>query len=210
MNGHYDTRFLREKYRVTGYLYDLLDAPWERIYRRLRPEILSGMSGRILEAGFGTGRNAEHYPAGVEVVAFDLSESMLRFGKRRARVSSAAPRLLQADALRLPFPPNTFDFYIATFLYCVLPDALQPRALREMIRVLKPGGRFRLLEILYSKTLRIRLRQKFFAPFVKTVYGARFDRKTTAFLDEISQVQVLSHRFLHKDTLLLIEGCVLE
>ena len=115
--------------------------------------------------------------------------------------------LLCEDATRLRGQPsNHFDWYIATFLYCVLPDPLQRPALEEMVRVLKPGGRFMILEMLYSRNPRLLRRQKLFAPFVAMVYGAGFDRHTLEHLRASDGIEILQTRYLKADTYLLIEG----
>jgi len=72
--------------------------------------------------------------------------------------------------------------------------------------VLKLGGRFRLLEMVYSKNRKIRKRQDFFAPFVEKVYGARFDRNTLRHLEQSSKLKVTNTSFLKDDVYLLIEG----
>jgi len=103
-------------------------------------------------------------------------------------------------------PSNHFDWYIATFLFCVMSDALQPLALAELARVLKPAGRFKLIEMRFSEQPRLRWRQKLFAPFVEAVYGARFDRRTLEHLEDQPQLRVTRTSFLKADTYLLIEG----
>ena len=76
------TRALVRKYRLTSWFYDILDYPWERQYRRWRPSLLAEVSGTVLEAGVGTGRNLRHYPHGADVTAFDLSPSMVRIASK--------------------------------------------------------------------------------------------------------------------------------
>ena len=78
--------------------------------------------------------------------------------------------------------------------------------IEQFSRVLKPGGKFRLLEMIYSKNKRIRRRQDFFTPFVEKVYGARFDRNTVQFIEESTELDMTSKRFLKDDVYLLIEG----
>src|ERR1700690_2802170 len=60
--------------------------------------------------------------------------------------SRAAIELGQMDVTRLDYPAGSFDAAVSTFLFCVLPEELQITALRELCRVLKPGGPIRLLE----------------------------------------------------------------
>lgn len=198
---------LMRKYRLTAWLYDILDYPWERQYRRWRPRLVGDVTGRALEAGVGTGHNLAHYPGGADVTGFDLSEAMLRFARRRAALARCPVTLIQADATDLSrFADNSFDWYLSTFMYCVMPDELQPQALAEMARVLRPGGRFRLVEIQYSADPKIRRRQQFLAPFVSAVYGARFDRHTLELLRQMKSVAVERVSYLKDDTNLLIEG----
>ena len=200
-------RSLQSKYRLTSWVYDILDYPWERHYRRWRPQILQDLNGRVLEAGVGTGRNLPCYPPSVDLTGIDLSAGMLREARKRVSQAKCRVRLEEGDATLLKtFVDETFDWYVSTFLYCVLPDDLQSLALREMERVLKPGGRFRLLEILYSSQPSLRSRQRLLAPFVEWVYGARFDRKTLEQIREIRSLRVTRTSYLKADTYLLIEG----
>jgi demethylmenaquinone methyltransferase/2-methoxy-6-polyprenyl-1,4-benzoquinol methylase len=195
------------KYRVASWFYDVLDYPWERQYRRWRPSLLGDVSGRVLEAGVGTGRNLRHYSAQANVTGLDLSPNMIRIAAKRAKKTACQVRLLCRDATRLwDLPSDDFDWYVATFLFCVLPDRLQALALEEMERVLKPGGRFMILEMLYSADRRLLRRQMLFTPFVEKVYGARFDRRTLEHLQENDGIEISQTRFLKADTYLLIEG----
>ena len=67
-----------ERYERIAWVYDLLDLPFEYgRYRRIRPLLFREFSGRILDAGVGTGRNFPFYPLGSEVVGIDLSPAML-------------------------------------------------------------------------------------------------------------------------------------
>ena len=121
---------LRSKYQRTSWFYDILDYPWERQYRRWRPSLLAGVSGTVLEAGVGTGRNLRHYPREANVTALDIGPSMVRIAAKRAKKAACRVSLLCLDATRVPcLPSNHFDWYISTFMFCVLPDHLQPLAL---------------------------------------------------------------------------------
>ena len=198
---------LRAKYNITAMFYDLLDYPWERIYREWRPWLLGDLRGKVLEAGVGTGRNFNYYHESVELTGVDLSDVMLRKAAKKARKAGCKIELLHDDAsVMKQVKSSQYDWIISTFLCCVMPDEFQPMALEQFGRVLKPGGKFRLLEMLYSKNRKIRRRQDFFAPFVEKVYGARFDRKTVQFLEESAELDITSKRFLKDDVYLLIEG----
>jgi ubiquinone/menaquinone biosynthesis C-methylase UbiE len=201
------TAHLERKYRVTAHLYDILDWPWERLYRRWRPSIVGELSGNVVEVGVGTGRNLPFYPPEARVHGVDLSEPMLNRARKRAARAGGEVTLKKADALDLEhLADGEFDWYVATFLYCVLPDEAQPAALREMARVLRPGGRFRLLEILYSKHFLRRLPQMILGPYARFVFGAGFDRRTRDHLAANSNLEITGLHWLKGDTHLLIEG----
>ncbi len=149
---HRELSTLRRKYRWTSWVYDVLDYPWELQYRKWRPGVIGDLWGDVLELGVGTGRNLEFYPPGVRLTAVDLSPHMLARAGRRASRASCAVRLLQGNAAHLQeLPDCSFDWVVSTFMCCVMPDALQPLAIGEIARLLRPGGRFRLIEMIYSK-----------------------------------------------------------
>ena len=210
-NGNFRLReenlSLRAKYNVTAMFYDILDYPWERIYREWRPGLLGNLRGKVLEAGVGTGRNFQHYHESVELTGVDLSDVMLRKAARKVKKAACKIELLHDDASVMHLvDSNKYDWIISTFLCCVMPDEFQPMALEQFSRVLKPGGKFRLLEMVYSKNREIRRRQDFFTSFVEKVYGARFDRKTVQYIEESAELDITSKRFLKDDVYLLIEG----
>lgn len=198
---------LRAKYNITAFFYDILDYPWERVYREWRPWLLGDLRGKILEAGVGTGRNFQYYHQSVELTGVDLSDIMLKKASKKAMTAKCKVELLHDDASVLRMvDSNQYDWIISTFLCCVMPDEFQPMALEQFSRVLKPGGKFRLLEMVYSKNKSIRRRQDFLAAFVEKVYGARFDRKTVQYIEESADLDIINKRFLRDDVYLLIEG----
>src|SRR5438067_12861829 len=115
-----------DKYQRIAPLYDLLDLPFEYgRYRHIRPLLFQGLKGRLLDAGVGTGRNFPFYPRGSSVIGIDLSPAMLARAERRRGEAAAPVELRRMDVAALDFPDRSFDAAIATFLFCVLPDALQ-------------------------------------------------------------------------------------
>lgn len=195
------------KYNLTAWFYDVLDFPWELRYRRWRPHLVGDLRGRVLEAGVGTGRNLRHYPPHVDLTGLDFSPAMLRKALKRAKDAKCRVSFLREDACDMCSVPDAcYDWVLATFLCCVIPGELQGRVIGEIARVLKPGGRFRFLEMIYSGNPRLRRRQDFFAPFVEKVYGARFDRDTLRHVEEAEKLRVTGTRFLKHDIYLLIEG----
>jgi ubiquinone/menaquinone biosynthesis C-methylase UbiE len=169
-----------DRYQRIAPFYDLLDLPFERgRYRVLRPLLFRGLSGRLLDAGVGTGRNFSFYPAGASaVVGIDFSPRMLARAERRRDLSPIPIELRQMDVTKLDFANNTFDAAVTTFLFRVLPDQLQVPALQELGRVVKPGGLIRLLEYVRPRGTLRRIVSKIWEPWIAFAYGASFDRQT--------------------------------
>ena len=192
------------RYERIAWAYDLLDLPFEYgRYRRIRPQMFQGLAGRILDAGVGTGRNFPFYPPASQVVGIDLSPAMLARAERR-RTSAAAPvELRQMDVTRLDFPDRHFDGAVATFLFCVLPDELQVAGMRELARVVKPGGIIRCLE--YTRPSRGfgRTLTRLWDPWIHWAYGASFDRQTERHAPDAG-LQLFESRYVHDELIKLL------
>ena len=113
----------------------------------LRPETVAVAGGDVLEVGFGTARNLEHYgPRVVRVTGVDpmSTEGVAPIDARIARARFPVERtVLRADR-ELPFDSGRFDCVVTTFTLCSIPEP--DAALAEMRRVLKPGGRYVFIE----------------------------------------------------------------
>lgn len=100
-------------------------------------------NARILELGCGQGllwkENIDRIPAGWNVTLSDLSSGMLDAAWRNLVVTGRAFKFEEIDAQSIPYEGGTFDAVIANFMLYHIPD--RPKALREIRRVLKPGGR---------------------------------------------------------------------
>jgi ubiquinone/menaquinone biosynthesis C-methylase UbiE len=98
----------------------------------------------VLEVAVGTGRNFSFYPEGVQLTGIDLSPAMLEIARTKADELSLDADLRESDAQELPFPDASFDTVVCTLSLCNIPD--DRRAIAEMKRVLRPGGRLLLLD----------------------------------------------------------------
>jgi ubiquinone/menaquinone biosynthesis C-methylase UbiE len=193
-----------DRYQRIAWAYDLLDLPFEYgRYRKIRPQLFRGLSGRILDAGVGTGRNFPFYPPNSEVVGIDLSPAMLAHAERRRPTAATTVELRQMDVTRLDFPDHCFDAAVATFLFCTLPDELQVAGMRELGRVVKPGGIIRCLEYTRPSGGLRRAMLRLWEPWVYWAYGATFDRQTERQAPEAG-LRIFESRFVHDELIKLL------
>ena len=134
-------------------LYSRYVFPWviDRVMTRRplaeqRPIVLSAAAGDVLEVGFGTGLNLPHYPPAVRSLSvLEPNAGMDR--RARCRVAAApfpVRRVDLVDGRDIAAADATFDTVVSTWTMCTIPDPAH--ALREIGRVLRPGGRFLVVE----------------------------------------------------------------
>ncbi len=111
-------------------------------------------TGEVLEVAVGTGLNLPLYPSEVTLTGIDLSDGMLAIARDRAERLGHPVTLRRADAHELPFDADSFDTVVCTLGLCAIPD--DGKALREMARVLRPGGRLILLDHIASSSCAVR------------------------------------------------------
>jgi len=133
-------------------LYHHYVFPWvldlamsSRMLHEPRDRTLAPARGRILEIGFGTGRNLTHYPPTVKrIEAIDPDPDLDQLSLPRIAHASIGVDFHHLNAEHLPFEDARFDTVVSTFTLCSIPDVLH--ALGEVRRILKPGGQFLFLE----------------------------------------------------------------
>lgn len=110
-----------------------------RTARRVRASACAGLAGEVVEIGFGSGLNVPHYPAAVSrVAAVEPSDVGWALAAERVAASPVPVERAGLDGQALPFPDGSFDAALSTWTLCTIPDATA--ALREVRRVLRPGG----------------------------------------------------------------------
>jgi SAM-dependent methyltransferase len=156
------------------WLYDGVAGGLERLgLGRLRGDLSRGLAGRVLEIGVGTGRQLPHHPAGADVTGIDPDPAALGVARRRR----PSARLVVARAEALPFGDDAFDWVVGALVMCTVDDPAA--ALREARRVLRPGGRLRLLEHVRSPHRPVARAQALASPLWGALAGGcRLDRPT--------------------------------
>jgi ubiquinone/menaquinone biosynthesis C-methylase UbiE len=136
--------------RFFALTYDRQMAKTEKAgLRAFRQRLLAGAAGDVLEIGGGTGANLHCYgPAVGSLTITEPQPPMIRHLDRNVRARRPDARVLRAPAEDLPFDDDSFDVAVSTLVLCGVDD--QPRALRELRRVLRPGGRLLFIEHLRS------------------------------------------------------------
>jgi SAM-dependent methyltransferase len=116
-----------------------------REFRRLRARVAAGLSGEVLEVGFGSGLNVPFYPTEVErVFAVDPAVVGRKLAAKRLAASTVPVEPVGLDGENLPLDSESVDNVLVTWTMCTIPSV--EAALREMHRVLRPGGRLHFVE----------------------------------------------------------------
>jgi SAM-dependent methyltransferase len=149
----------------------------ERVLGPWRRKVGESVSGRLLDVGFGTGLSLPHYPASVEVVGVDASLGMLRFARQEAVEHRRAVRLVQVDAEHLAFPDQSFDSVAFNLCLCTIPDPA--RAIREAVRVARPGAPMIFLEHVRSHLPPVALLQDALSPLFVAMEQDHVNRRTS-------------------------------
>src|SRR5579872_3065076 len=164
---------------VFAAMYDRMTARAERdCLAAHRRELLAGATGDVLEIGGGTGANLAHYGTGVRTLTITEPEvPMARRLAKRIRERRPDATLLRAPAEDLPFNDASFDTVVSTLVLCTVDD--QPRALRELRRVLRPGGRLLFMEHVRAEDAKLARMQDRMAPLNRRIaHGCHCNRPT--------------------------------
>lgn len=144
-----------------------------------RARLLADARGRVLEIGAGTGLNLRHYPpTGIEELVLAEPAAAMAAKIDTDRCDGEAPvSVVLAPAERLPFADHSFDTVVSTMVLCTVTDPV--RALDEVSRVLRPGGRLLFCEHVESDSRFLAAAQRRLAgPWAAFAEGCRCDRRT--------------------------------
>lgn len=138
--------------------------------RPLRQRVCEGLSGEVVEIGFGSGLNIPFYPPGVtRVAAIEPADVGWKLAQKRLRTASVPIDRSGLDGAHLPFSDNTFDSALSTWTLCTIPEVAV--ALHEVRRVLKPGGTLHFVEHGLAPDEKVRHWQHRLDPLQQRLFG---------------------------------------
>ncbi len=168
--------------------------------RSKRAKILSGLQGKVLEIGVGTGTNFEHYKKGVSLIGIEPSLYMLNYAQQKKAKSQCADCIslhnigCGDDAIHDLIQPATLDAAICTLVLCTIPNP--EKALINIYNWLKPGGKLLLLEHIRSHSHCTAKVQDIFNPLWKKVAdGCQLNRPTDTLVAQIGFQLVREEKF---------------
>ena len=164
----YDSlEYLMEKGKMEEWRQNL----WQRVNNKIDQEDMT-----LLEAGVGSGKNIEYYPAGIEIYAIDFSPKMIKEAEKKAKKYNKEIKLLEMNIQNLDFEDNYFDLIVTSCVFCSVPDPV--KGLEELKRVLKEDGRIIMLEHMRSKNELVGKVMDWLNWVSLYTWGANINRKT--------------------------------
>lgn len=143
------TRKFDRVYSRFAHAYDLF-VKWLPLWRSWLNQALPHIQGpRVLEVSFGTGYLLTRYAGKFETYGVDYNVDLIAVARQNLREHGLTTPLMRGNVEHLPFADNSFDSIVNTMAFSAYPDAVS--AIREVHRVLKPGGRLVLMDVNYPR-----------------------------------------------------------
>lgn len=169
---------IRRRYDRLAPWFDSMQGFMEGFFfRKLRKKLWLEAAGmHILEVGVGTGKNFNFYPEDARITAIDFSPKMLEQARKKSNRKQIIVDLNLMDIQSIEYADNSFDTVVASFVFC---SVANPRkGLKELYRVLKPGGQLLLLEHVLSRRKSVAFIMNSINPLVFRLFGANINRQT--------------------------------
>jgi len=183
--------------------YDFLKSGDTRRWAKAQLKFFRQLRGRVLYVGIGTGQEIAHFPAGLHITAIDISGNMLAQCRSRADRYPGSIGLVLMNTESLAFPDNTFDTILTVCTFCSVehPD----QGLKELRRVLTPGGKILMFEHVLSRNPVFALILKSMSFITARLSGTHLDRDTVGNLKKAG-FAVDSERNVYLDIVKAIAG----
>jgi ubiquinone/menaquinone biosynthesis C-methylase UbiE len=196
------TKKIKRRYNRVSGIYDWMEIPMEKfMFSGWRKKLAGQAIGRTLEVGVGTGKNIPWYPEDVHLTAIDFSPDMLRKARQKYDDDPRVITFLEMDVQDMDFDNETFDTVVTSYVFCSVPDPA--KGLKEIYRVLKPGGQLLMLEHVRSQHWLTGKLMDVFNFFPLHLWGANINRNT---LENVRKAgfENIEATYLRKDIFLLI------
>ena len=169
-----DNKIAKRYNRIAG-IYDIMEAPMEKLFSKWRREMLKDASGKTLEVGIGTGKNIPWYPRNIELTGIDFSPKMVEIARRKAKNTDNV-KIVEMNAENMDFSDDSFDTVVTSCVFCSVPNPV--KGLQEIRRVCKNGGRVLMLEHVRSEKKGVGQLMDAFNFIPVHIYGANINRRT--------------------------------
>jgi ubiquinone/menaquinone biosynthesis C-methylase UbiE len=146
--------------------------------RRLGPDkrrLFNKLRGKTIHVAAGTGNDFKFFPPGADIISIDISPRMLARAKAKAVAYEGSIELREADVCQLDYPTDTFDTAATVCTFCSVPNPVA--GLRELHRVLKPGGQILMFEHVRSNIGPLGTMMDLMTPLTKRI-GPALNRDT--------------------------------
>lgn len=191
----------KEKYSRFSKIYNCLESKMKM--NRYKKECIEKLTGKILEVGIGSGANLKFYNQSQDITGIDFSSGMLEIAKTKIETYNLRNiKLLEMDIENMEFPENSFDSILSTCVFCTVPSP--EKGLKEIYRVLKPGGTAIFLEHMKSSNKFINI---FLWALTKAIYpliGTSFLRETEKTIRTIGFSKITSEKKMMGDVVRVI------
>ncbi len=181
--------------RFLAAIYDpLMRKVEEACLREWRADLLRDLSGSVLEVGAGTGANLPHYSQNLERLVLCEPDAHMR-KRLQARTRW---EVVDAAAESLPFPEGSFDAVVSTLVLCSVADP--ERALDEMRRVLRPGGRLVFLEHVAAEenSSRLKWQRRINPLWMRLMGNCHLERRTGEAIAERFETREMKRESMRK------------